>query len=66
MPAPEMTAEDRIIELGRNVAGIARLERKEIIDALQLSDADAANELCAVIQFEDLLRIDDRGLQSVL
>ncbi len=66
MPA-EPTPDDRIKNLSTVLRGLRREERVEIIDALNNTDPDA----CAKVKeqlylFEDVLRIEDRGLQSVL
>ena len=65
--APELTSEDRIKNLAAMLRALNRLERKEVMDAMQLADPDAAVRVGALLfQFEDLLRVDDRGLQAVL
>jgi len=65
--APELTSEDRIKNLSAMLRALNRMERKEIMDALQLADPDTAARVGALLfQFDDLLRVDDRGLQAVL
>lgn len=65
--APEPSADDRIKNLSAVLRGLKREERVEIIDALNNSDPEA----CARVKeqlylFDDILRIEDRGLQTVL
>lgn len=64
---PEPSADDRIKNVATILRGLKREERVEIIDALNASDP----ETCAKVKeqlylFEDILRIEDRGLQTVL
>jgi len=65
--APELTADDRIKNLAAMLRELPRVDRKSILDALQISDPDASARVGALLfQFEDLMRVDDRGLQTVL
>ncbi len=64
---PEPSADDRIKNLSTVLRSLKREERVEILDALNNADPEA----CARVKeqlylFEDILRIEDRGLQTVL
>lgn len=64
---PEPSSDDRIRNLAAMLRGLKREERMEIIEALNQSDPEA----CAKVKeqlylFDDILRVEDRGLQTVL
>jgi flagellar motor switch protein FliG len=64
---PELTSADRDKNVATMLRALNRTERKEIMDALQISDADTAARVGALLfQFEDILRVEDRGLQAIL
>lgn len=64
---PEPTIDDRIRNLATMLRGLKREERLSIIEALNQNDPES----CAKVKdqlylFEDILRIEDKGLQQVL
>jgi flagellar motor switch protein FliG len=64
---PEPTVDDRIRNLATMLRGLKREERLSIVEALNANDPDS----CAKVKeqlylFEDITRIEDKGLQSVL
>lgn len=63
----ESSADERIKNLAMMLRGLLRPERIEIMAAMESADPETADRVKAQLyQFEDLLKVEDRALQTLL
>jgi flagellar motor switch protein FliG len=65
--APEPTNDERISSLAGMLRGLSRIDRMPILEVLDKSDPETSQKVKEQLySFEDIIRVDDRGLQGVL